>query len=44
MNVYRPKISLRTFLKTKVKYLKNLNKLAVLWIFPKLNEFPMFKC
>ena len=43
MNVYRPNISLRTFLKTKVKYLKSFKK----WQFfkkrklPKLNEFPV---
>ena len=42
MNVYRPNISLRTFLKPKVKYLKSLKN----WQFfkkrklPKLNEFP----
>ena len=42
MNVYRPNISLRPFLKTKVKYLKSLKK----WQFfkkrklPKLNAFP----
>ena len=42
MNVYRPNISLRTFLKMKVKYLKSLKN----WQFfktrklPKLNEFP----
>ena len=34
MNVYRPNISLRTFLKTKVKYFFKNRKL------PKLNEFP----
>ena len=34
MNVYRPNISLRTLLKTKVKYFFKNRKL------PKLNEFP----
>ena len=34
MNILRPNISLRTFLKTKVKYLKSFFKK---W---KLNEFP----
>ena len=37
MNVYRPNISLCTFLKTKVKYLKSFFKKRKL---PKLNEFP----
>ena len=38
MNVYKQNISLRTFLKTKVKYLKIKKKLA--FKLPKLNEFP----
>ena len=41
MNVQRPNISLRTFLKTKVKYLKSLkNGFFKKRKLPKLNEFP----
>ena len=42
MNVYRPNISLRTFLKTKVKYLK-VKKTGSFFKkrkLPKLNEIP----
>ena len=43
MNVQRPNISLRTFLKTKVKIFKKLKKLELFFKkrnLPKLNEFP----
>ena len=39
MNVKRPNISLRTFLKTKVKYLKSgKRKLSKLHEFPEIND------
>ena len=43
MNVQRPNISLRTFLKTKVKYKKSFSKNGSFFKkrkLPKLNEFP----